>query len=76
MTVKTRTRAKIECNTKSIKYEVMKMMTMMMSKKTAVNVSKMKAEMKLRTMKKLVKTIPRTDFEYNRNSDDYLNNTQ
>ena len=48
----------------------MKMMTMMTSKMTAVKVSKTKAEMKLRKMKKLVKTIPRTDFEYNRNSDD------
>ena len=43
----------------------------MTSKKTAMKVSKMKAEMKLRTMKKLVKTIPSTDLEYNRNSDDY-----
>ena len=48
----------------------MKMMTMMTIKKTAVNVSKTKAEMTLRTMDKLVKTIHRTDFEYNRNSDD------
>ena len=45
-------------------------MNMMTSKKRAVKVSNTKAAMKLRTMKKLVKTIPRTDFEYNRNSDD------
>ena len=71
MTVKTM--VNIECNKRSIKYKVMKMMTMMTmmtSKKTAVKMSKTKAEMKLRTIKKLVKTIPRTDFEYNRNSDD------
>ena len=44
---------------------------MMTSKKTAVKGSKTKAEMKLRTLKKLVKTIPQPDFEYNRKSDDY-----
>ena len=48
----------------------MTMMTMMTSKKTTVKVSKTKADMKLRTTKKLVKTIHRTDFEYNRNNDD------
>ena len=36
-------------------------MKMMTSKKTVVKVSKTKKEMKLRTMKKLVKTIPLED---------------
>ena len=43
---------------KIIEYKVMKMMT---SKKTVVKVSKTKKKMKLRTMKKLVKTIPLED---------------
>ena len=49
----------------------MKMMSMMTSKNIAVKVSRMKAETKLGTMKILVKTIPRINFEYNRTSDDY-----
>ena len=67
MTVKTWAKVNIECN----KNKVMKMMSMMTSKNIAVKVSRMKAEMKLRTMKRLVKIIPRINFEYNRTSDDY-----
>ena len=36
----------------------------MTSKKTAVKVSKIRTEMKLRKIKKLVKTRVRTKFEY------------
>ena len=45
------TRANIVCNKKIKKYEVMKMRTMMTSKKIAVKVSKTKADKKLTTMK-------------------------
>ena len=49
--VKTRTKANIECNKK-----VLKMMTMMTrrSTKTAVKVSKIKIDVKMRKMKKVV----------------------
>ena len=56
MTVKCKGQHRVQ--KKIIEYKVMKMMT---SKKTVVKVSKTKKEMKLRTMKKLVKTIPLED---------------
>ena len=55
MTVKCKGQHRVQ---KKIEYKVMKMMT---SKKTVVKVSKTKKEMKLRTMKTLVKTIPLED---------------
>ena len=57
MTVKCKGQHRVQ-KKKIIEYKVMKMMT---SKKTVVKVSKTKKEMKLRTMKKLVKTIPLED---------------
>ncbi len=58
MTVKCKGQHRVQKIIIIIEYKVMKMMT---SKKTVVKVSKTKKKMKLRTMKKLVKTIPLED---------------